>query len=169
MGYSLEEIGRENAAPKKAEENFIAGIVGAFLFSLAGVVVWFAVYQLGFIAGIAGIVTVVCAIQGYGVFGKVASPKGLIASLLISVAMIFIAEYICIGYEIYVAYKPQYDITIFDALRAVDDFLQEEEIRNSFIYDLALGYGFTLLGSIRSIIGVVSSLRKRRKQEAAGL
>jgi hypothetical protein len=34
-------------AAKATEENFIAGIVGAFLFSLAGVIIRFLIYQFG--------------------------------------------------------------------------------------------------------------------------
>ena len=52
------------------EENFVAGLVGAFLFSLAGGIVWYLLYQIGFIASISGIIGVVCAVKGYAVFGK---------------------------------------------------------------------------------------------------
>ena len=43
-------------------ENVIAGIVGAFLFSLVGGVMWFVIYNLGFIAGISGLVGAVVAL-----------------------------------------------------------------------------------------------------------
>ncbi|MBO5767302.1 MAG: hypothetical protein J6R49_02135, partial [Clostridia bacterium] len=55
-------------APK--QENVLAGIVGALLFSLAGGIVWFLLYQIGFLAAISGIIGVVCAIKGYAIFGK---------------------------------------------------------------------------------------------------
>jgi hypothetical protein len=162
MENNTQGIGRQDDLSTQTEENFMAGIVGAFLFSLVGVIVWFVIYQLDYIAGVAGIVTIICALKGYTVFGKVLSLKGLIISLLISAAMIYIAEYVCIGYDIYVAFKQEYNITIFDALRAVEDFLQEESVRRGFITDLALGYTLTLLGSVRNIISVFSSIRKQR-------
>ncbi|MCI5512677.1 MAG: hypothetical protein MR471_00975 [Clostridia bacterium] len=41
------------------QENVFAGAVGAFLFALAGGIVWFILYLLGFLAAISGIVGVV--------------------------------------------------------------------------------------------------------------
>ncbi|MBR5767747.1 MAG: hypothetical protein IKX86_03615 [Clostridia bacterium] len=47
---------------KEKKENVVAGIVGAFLFSLAGAVVWVLLHLVGFVAAISGLVGVVCAI-----------------------------------------------------------------------------------------------------------
>jgi hypothetical protein len=162
----MEEYEQSYAELEREQENVVAGFVGAFLFSFAGVVLWFVIYQLGYIAAIAGIVTVICAIKGYEVFGKALSPKGLIVSIVVSVAMIFIAEYISIGYKIYVVFKPKVDITIFDALRAVQEYLKEEDFRAIFLKDLAMGYAFTLFASIRTIINV---LKKAKAKAAADL
>ena len=52
------------------KENVIAGIVGAFLFSLVGGALWFLIYMFGFIAGISGLIGAVCAIKGYAIFAK---------------------------------------------------------------------------------------------------
>jgi hypothetical protein len=150
---TLVENNQSGSVPEQAKENFIAGLVGAVLFSLAGVVIWFIIYQLGYIAGIAGIVTIVCAHKGYEIFGKVLSLKGLIAGIVVAVAMIYVAEYICLGYDVYVAFKEEYAISIFDALRSVPDFLLEEPVRDAFFTDLMYGYGFSLLGILGSSIG----------------
>ena len=63
-------------------ENVVAGIVGAFLFSLAGGVLWFVIYLFGFIAGISGLVGAVCAIKGYSIFAKKESMKGIVISVI---------------------------------------------------------------------------------------
>ena len=55
---------------EKIRENVVAGIVGAFLFSLAGGILWFLLYLMGFVAGISGLVGAVCAVKGYSVFSK---------------------------------------------------------------------------------------------------
>lgn len=164
MDNNLDEAVLDPETTKK-DEHFIAGLVGSFLFSLAGVVVWFLIYQIGFIASIAGLVTVICAIKGYEIFGKVLSLKGLIVSLLITLAMIFISGYICLGYDIYSALKEEIDITIFDALRSVKGFLTEEEIRSGFVKDLAMGYGLSLLGSYRYIANMFKSIKKKKAEE----
>jgi len=73
------------------KENVLAGIVGAFLFSLAGGVLWFLLYQIGFVAGISGLVGAVCAIKGYSVFAKKESTKGIIISLIVTLVVMIIA------------------------------------------------------------------------------
>lgn len=44
-------------------ENRLAGTVGALLFSLAGGVVYFLLYQVGYIAAISGLIGVICAFK----------------------------------------------------------------------------------------------------------
>ncbi|MBO5914066.1 MAG: hypothetical protein J6Q72_01845, partial [Clostridia bacterium] len=90
-------------APK--EENVLAGIVGALLFSLAGGIVWFLLYQIGFLAAISGIIGVVCAIKGYAIFGKRESVKGVIISTVLAFLVIVAAWYLCLSYDVYKAYQ----------------------------------------------------------------
>lgn len=54
----------------------ILGLLGAFLFSLAGGLCWFTLYRLNLISAISGIVGVVCAIKGYSLFAKKESVGG---------------------------------------------------------------------------------------------
>ena len=58
--YELEN----NINKKPASENVIAGIVGAFLFSLVGGALWFVLGMIGIIASISGLVGAVCAMKG---------------------------------------------------------------------------------------------------------
>ena len=87
------------------QENVIAGAVGAFLFSLAGGVVWFLLWQIGILAGISGVIGVVCAIKGYKVFGKAESKKGVIISVVIAAIVIVIAWYACLSLDVMHAYE----------------------------------------------------------------
>ena len=50
------------------QENVLSGIVGAFLFSLIGGILWFVLYQIGYLAAISGLVGVICAVKGYTFF-----------------------------------------------------------------------------------------------------
>ncbi len=64
--------------------NILAGVVGAFLFSIIGGILYFIVYQAGFVAGICGLVMFVLANFGYKLFAQTknkASIPGLIASI----------------------------------------------------------------------------------------
>lgn len=147
-------------APK---ENVLAGIVGAFLFSLAGGVVWFLLYQIGFLAALSGIVGVICAIKGYSIFAKRESVKGVVISSVIAFLVIVIAWYLCISYDVYLAYQDWYangevdfTLTFFESIRAAVLFLEDSEILVAYLKDLGIGLIFCVIGAfgyVKSAIG----------------
>ena len=146
--------------------NIISGIVGAFLFSLIGGLLYFVVYQIGFIAGICGLVIFVLANFGYGLFAKPNSKNsiiGLIVSIIATITMIFFAEYFCLSFEIFQVYKEELGITIFDAIRATPEFLSEPEISKSVAEEVSTAYIFGFFASIGNIVGIVKD-RKKEKQ-----
>ena len=69
QGYDQETMNPQGKKAKSSGSNVLAGLVGAFLGSLVGVVLWLVVYKLGYIAGISGAVMVICAMMGYNKFG----------------------------------------------------------------------------------------------------
>lgn len=149
----------------KGNGNILAGAVGAFLFALIGGVLYFVVYQIGFIAGICGLVIFILANFGYGLFAKSAknSIAGLIASIVSMLIVIFAAEYFCLSYEIFQAYK-ELDITFFEAVRATPDFLAEPEVQSAVIEELVIAYALGILASVGNIINIVKA-RKAAAQE----
>ena len=90
------------------QENVFAGAVGAFLFALAGGIVWFVLYLLGFLAALSGIVGVVCAIKGYEIFAHKESKKGVIISVVMAAVVLVIAWYFTLAYDVCEAYKEWY-------------------------------------------------------------
>lgn len=132
---------------KKGSGNIVGGIVGALLGSLLGVVVWVLIYQLGYISAIAGLVMIICALKGYEMLGGHLSKAGIIISCLISLVMVIFAEQVCLGLEIFNAYKDYYEISFFDAFRSVPAFLEEPEIRTAVIGDLVMGYILMVVGA----------------------
>lgn len=143
--------------------NIIAGIVGAFLFSIIGGLLYFVIYQVGIIAGICGLVIFVLANFGYGLFAKTknkASVVGLFSSIIITIIMIFLSEYICLSFEIFQAYK-DLGITIFDAIRATPEFLSEPEISKAVAGDLAFAYIFGFIATIGNIVNIVKARKKQ--------
>lgn len=152
-----------NDALEQGNWNILAGAVGAFLFSIIGGALYFVIYQAGIIAGICGLVIFTLANFGYGLFARTknkASIAGLISSVAATVVMIFLAEYFCISFEIYQAFK-EFEITIFDAIRATPDFLAEAEIRSAFTEDLVFAYIFGLAASISTIVSIVKARKKQ--------
>ena len=144
--------------------NILAGFVGALLFSIIGGALYFVIYQAGVIAGISGLVMFVLANFGYGLFAGTknkASTAGLIASLVATVVMIYVSEYFCVSFEIYQFYK-EADITIFDAIKATPEFMEDPALKEAVTKDLVYAYAFGLIAAISNIISIVKA--KKQKQ-----
>lgn len=156
----------------ETKENILAGVVGAFLFSLVGGILWFVLYQLGYLAAISGLVGVICAVKGYTVFAKTKneSKKCIVLSVIIAVLVLAISWYLCVAYDIYLAYQDWYaagevDFTLnfFESARAVPLFFEESEILIAYLKDLGFGLLFAALG----VISYLSSREKKNKRLAA--
>lgn len=88
-----------------ATENVLFGVVGAFLFSLVGGVLYIVLSQIGFIAALSGLVGVVCAIKGYTFFAKGESKRGIVISVVIAAIVLVIAWYIGFCLDMIAAYE----------------------------------------------------------------
>lgn len=157
-----------NGANGRAEvsENVFAGIVGAILFALAGAVVWFLLWQIGYIAGLSGIVGVVCAIKGYSIFGKRESIKGVIISVIATLAVMVLAWYLCLSLDVFNAYKDWYaegyvdfTITFGEAVRNAHVFLEDPEISREYISSLVTGLVFCVIGGIGYVVGSIRKVK----------
>lgn len=150
MLLSIDQIRANNKAKKS---NYFAGIVGALLGSLAGAVLWIIIYQLGYIAAIAGLVSLVCAVKLYEKFAGKLNAFGIIISIIASIIMLLIAENICVAIELYRSFNSYgipYDF--FECFRLVPEMLQEPEVRKAVIGDMVLGYLLMGIASIQFII-----------------
>ena len=146
-------------------ENVVAGTVGAFLFALIGGLLYFVCYQVGFIAGICGLVIFVLAHFGYSLFThskNSTSTVGNVISVIMMILVIFLSEYFCLSFEIYQVFHEEYAITFFEAVRATPEFLAEGEILGAVIQDLAVAYvlGFIAFGSM-----FFNKKKSRKKKE----
>ena len=59
---------------KKRQENIVAGVVGAFLGTLLGVVCTVVIGQLGYVASVSGLIMAVGALKGYELLGGYRTP-----------------------------------------------------------------------------------------------
>lgn len=150
----------------KNNGNILSGAVGAFLFSLIGAALYFVLYQVNIIAGLSGLVIFVLANFGYGIFSGTknkTSVAGLVVSIVTTVVMIFLSEYLCLSYEIFKAYSDGYGITFFDAIRITPEFLKESDVLSAVLTDLAFSYLFAFLATIGNIINIVKTVSNSKK------
>ena len=155
------------------KENVIAGIVGAFLFALAGGVVWFLLYQVNFLAGISGIVGVVCAIKGYELFAKKQSIKGIVIAVIAAIFVMVLAWYLCLSFDVYKAHQIWHEagdidftITFTEAVRCAYLFLSDGEILAEYLLDLVIGLALCGVGAYRSIANAVTRVKQEKEQIA---
>ena len=147
-------------------------MVGAFLFSLVGGILWFVLYQVGFIASISGFVAVICAVKGYTFFAKAKdeSTSCIVLSSIIAALVLIISWYICASYDLYKAYQEwfaagevDFTLTFFESVRALPYFFEDSEILIPYLKDLGLG----LLFAVGGAFSYVSGLRKKQIMKAA--
>lgn len=154
IGTSL-QMNQQNVKAQKS--NMVGGLVGAFLGALIGCVVWVLIYRLGYIAGLAGAITAICAFKGYEMLGKHLDIKGVIGSLIIALIMIFFANKVAWSWEIYDAFVGYYDITFFDAFLAAEEIIAENDLTAAYYGELLIGYLLTLVASYKNIIAAFKS------------
>ncbi len=139
---------------KKRPENVVAGIVGAFLGSLLGVVCTVVIGQLGYVASVSGLVMAVGALKGYELLAGRLSKKGAVISSVLILVMTWLAHRL--GWAIAVA--SQVNVGIFDCFKIVPSMVKTGMIESTAYWgDLAMLYLFTLLGAVPTIIGGLRS------------
>ncbi len=142
-----------NTPALEVYENRAMGTLGAFLFSLSGGIIWYVLFQVGFLAAISGFVGIVAAIKGYTLFAKKSSTYGVVISIAFTVVVMVAAWYLCNATEIYNVFKPELgdELSFMDCLKAVPDYFAEPEVAKAWIYNLAMGLGFSVLGGFWAV------------------
>lgn len=77
---------------EKTPSNMALGVVGALIGALIGAALWFGIYQLGYIAGIAGAAIIGFSIKGYVILGRSVDMKGLILCAVLSIVTIYFSH-----------------------------------------------------------------------------
>ena len=163
----------QSNAQNHVRENVLSGAIGAFLFALVGGALYFVIYMLGYIAGISGLVAVICAIKGYALFTKKESIKGVIIASVIAFCVMVIAWYFSIGYTIYEVYQEAYIggeidfyLTFFESMRAIPTFFEDGEFVAACIKELLIGLVFCLIASISYIITKVKEAKRSAESDS---
>ena len=133
------------------KSKFIPGIVGAFLGAMIGCVVYFLIWQLGYVAAIAGLVTAVCAFKGFEMLGGVVDKKGVIACVVVIILAVLFANKLVWAYDAYSALKG-YGWSFFDCFRGLKEILEASNATGEYYGGLVMAYVMTALGSFRSVV-----------------
>ncbi len=150
-----------------SDENVLFGIIGAFLFSLVGGVLYIVLSRIGYIAALSGLIGVVCAIKGYSFFAKKDSKKGIIISVIIAALVLIIAWYVGFCLDMVDAYKDWLAAGEVDYAPTIFEYIPygfyDLTVNPAYFGDLAISL---LLGAV-GCGSYVATLLKRQKAAAA--
>ena len=107
---------------KKKRENIAAGIVGAFLGTLLGVVCIVIIDQMGYVASVSGFVMAICALKGYELLGGTLSKKGAVISSVLVLAMTYLTHRLTWA----IAIASSLETGILEAYRAIPYLLEAD-------------------------------------------
>ncbi len=166
---------------KEKKERFLLGVVGALLFSLAGGVAWYLLYQVNFIAALSGIIGIICALKGYKLFAGKESIKGVVVSVIACIIVMVVAWYLCIATDIYKAYQDWkasgetwYTLTFAESLESAGLFLKNlefadgqtvinpEKLRGEYFASLGLGMLFCVIGGFANVRDAVARVKANK-------
>ncbi len=143
---------------KAQKSRAVSGLVGAFLGGLIGVILWIGIYRLGYIAGIAGLVTVICAMKGYELLGGCLDKKGVLLSTVMSLALIYLANHISWSWAIYdVFVENNMGWTFGEIFGQLHYILEQLEASGSFWGDMAMG---VFLSIVASVVRIISAFKQ---------
>jgi len=141
----------------KSKENILLGVVGAFIGTIPGIILWLLFAYLNIEPGIAGIAITMGAAVFYKKFARNIKMPGIIISTLIGLFMVLVSHELEASIYIYDLYKDKYIINLFDAYKAIPYYLNTaKDFYKSFTSGLITGY-------ILSIIGVFTSYSLQRQ------
>lgn len=143
---------------ESSSANIITGTIGALLGSLLGVVLWVIIFELGYIASICGMVIAIGAMKGFKLFGGKLNNFGIIISILITIAMVYLSNYLSYSIDFYNYFKTVEPITVLESIKNLGKLIAESpDLKSEFNKNLLMGYGFTLLGAFSTFKNALKS------------
>ena len=132
-------------------ENFIGGIVGAFLGALIGGACIILIGMLGYVASVSGLILAVCTLKGYELLGGKLTGKGIVICILMMLATPYIDDRI--DWTIVIMQEwGEYGITFAQSFAVVPELLKDGSIEmGAYIKNLLMIYGFCALGAFATL------------------
>ena len=144
---------------EEKKENIIAGIVGAFLGTLIGLLCIVVVDQLGYMASISGVVMGVCAIKGYQLPAGKMSLKGIVISSVFMICVVYVSQQLSWAIDA----ADVLNIDVFSAFRLIPEMIRQGAIDGGiYMKDLFMLYAFTALGAVPTIWNTIKTVTNRR-------
>ena len=143
------------AGEVKKPENMIAGIVGALIGAAIGGASIVLLSQMDVIASISGIILAVCTMKGYELLGGKLTKKGIVISVLLMLAMPYVADRIDWAIRIMnQAQSEGLNWTFGESFQVIPQMIEAEIIEEeTYVSNLVQLYLFTGIGVVATLFG----------------
>lgn len=140
--YAGGNIADQVVTYKDTTSNMVLGLVGALIGALIGAALWIVIYQLGYLAGIAGAAIIGFSIKGYAILGKNIDIKGLICCVVLSIATIYFSHRVAFTISCMGSMNEFYDthMNFIMAYTNLNDFMKKLDAASQ-----ALGLGESVI------------------------
>ncbi|MBE5910717.1 hypothetical protein [Pseudobutyrivibrio sp.] len=138
------------------QENVIAGVFGAFIGSLLGVLALIIIGQLGYVAAVSGVIMGFCTIKGYEQLGKKISTKGIFVSCIFMIVM----TYLGVKIDWCISIADQIHRDVYDVFVYFWNLVDMADAYDSIIIGLLQAYAFSALGAVPTVLSCIN----KRKQ-----
>lgn len=140
--------------------NYAFGIIGAFVGALVGGIAWFLVGCVGYIAGIVGYLIIYLSAMGFKKGAKVLTKGGAVVAIILSVVMIFVANYALYAWQFTQAYEGRF--TFMECLGQLGGWMKgDSEVMGGFVKDICIGYAFTALAGFSTVKNMFGNKKKK--------
>ena len=134
-------------------ENFIGGLVGAFLGSVLGLIAIIIIGQLGYVSVVSGLVMGVCTVKGYELMGKKLSAKGIVVCCIFMIFMPYFADKL----DWSITISKEFEWSLSDVFQNFWPLIDGADIAVDFYVDLFKVYLFTAVGAIPMMLNIIKS------------
>lgn len=130
-------------------ENVLTGVVGALIGAVLGGASIVLLSQMGYVAGISGLILAVCTLKGYELLGGQLTKRGIMISCLLMLITPYIADRI--DWAIWILQEfPDYGLTFADAFAIVHEVADP----TAYFSGLGMVYLFVVLGAFGTLKGL---------------
>jgi hypothetical protein len=154
---ATEPTAQSQVAP--ARERVALGLLGALVGVLAGAALSVVVWEMGFIASITSFVLAAAAVFLYGVLAGSAPRRGLVPLVLLIVLGVVGTFFLLVGWDAAAAYDDlteQFGPADLSKREFVTSSITDTEVLGAYAKDMALFFGFALLGIWTTLRGLFS-------------
>lgn len=152
-------------SPAQPQERVAAGILGALLGALPGVLLMYILFKMDFVASLTGIAMLLCAVWGYKHFGRELSKKGVFFSILVVIVMIYLGNRLCWAGELRDMMAPSSSIPwYFFHLNDMLKIRGHHSIRDAYYECLMKQYAFAALGAVFLTVNLFRGSRAAKKK-----